>query len=79
MCCLPLEGAGSTFFFRGCRERDASRSFFGGRRGRGRLARVVALDRSLRWGGRVLPLHFLIGDAIDFERGALRSAVLRNG
>lgn len=30
-------------------------------------------------GGRVLPLHFLIGDAIDFERGALRSAVLRNG
>lgn len=52
---------------------------FLGEKGRGRLARVVTLDRSLRWGGRVLPLHFLIGGAIDFERGALQSAVLRNG
>ena len=56
MCCLPREGAGSTFLGDAV-VRDASSDFFE-EKGRGRQARVVALDRSLRWGEGFSPSIF---------------------
>lgn len=53
----PFLGAGSTFF-RGCRGEGCEQKLFLGEKGRGRLVRVVALDRSLRWGEGFYPSIF---------------------
>lgn len=55
---LPAPGGGRQHIFLGdAVVRDASSDFFE-EKGRGRQARVVALDRSLRWGEGFSPSIF---------------------